>query len=290
MGPRLFFWIDTWLGDSPLKIQYPTLFSMCRDPNALVADLHSAGDWTIEFRRSLSGDEALELDHLMSLLHSFHRNNSECDKVEWALDRSKCFSTRSLYRFITHRGVCVRNSENFWRTKLPLKIKVFIWQLSHNKLQSGVALKHRGWKGDPACSLCGRHETTTHIFFSCSLARFILSRLGNAFGWDKIPSSMGDLQGSRLSQMFGTNMRLSFFFFAGFAWAIWKARNKMAIERSFPNNPIDIVYSGLSFVQSWCRLLKPTDQDKLMKSVEVLKRWLNNYLPTATTISDISYL
>jgi hypothetical protein len=28
----------------------------------------------------------------------------------------------------------------------------------------------------------------------------------------------------------------------------------------------------------------------LMKSVEVLKRWLNNYLPTATTISDISYL
>jgi hypothetical protein len=138
--------------------------------------------------------------------------------------------------------------------------------------------------------LCGRHETTKHIFFSCSLARFIWSGLGNALGWDKIPSSMGDLQGSRLSQMFGTNMCLGFFFFAGFTWAIWKARNKMAIERSFPNNPIDIVYSGLSFVQSWRRLLKPTDQDKLMKSVEVLKRWLNSYLPTATTISDISYL
>jgi hypothetical protein len=85
-------------------------------------------------------------------------------------------------------------------------------------------------------------------------------------------------------------IRASATFFAGFAWAIWKAHNKMAIERSFPNNPIVIVYSGLSFMQSWCRLLKPTDQDKLMKSVEVLKRWLNNYLPTATTISDISYL
>ena len=77
-----------------------------------------------------------------------------------------------------------------------------------------MALKHRGWKGDPACSLCGRHETTTHIFFSCSLARFILSRLGNAFGWDKIPSSMGDLQGSRLSQMFGTNMQ---------SWTLFRA-------------------------------------------------------------------
>jgi len=85
-GSQTLFWIDTWLGDSPLKIQYPTLFSMCRDPNALVADLHSAGDWMIEFRRSLSGDEALELDHLMSLLHSFHLNNFECDKVEWVLD------------------------------------------------------------------------------------------------------------------------------------------------------------------------------------------------------------
>jgi len=101
---------------------------------------------------------------------------------------------------------------------------------------------------------------------------------------------MYDLQGSRLSKMFGTNMRLGFFFFAGFAWALWLARNKMAIERVFPSNPIDIVYIGLSFVQRWCRLLKPTDQEKVKEGVEKLKSWLNNYIPLPVTNSDIFFL
>jgi len=268
-GSQTFFWLDTWLGDSPLKIQYPTLYSISRDPNAMVADIYYGGEWTIDFRRSLSSTEALEHDHLLSLLQTFHINSSECDEVEWSLDKSKGFSTKSLYTFITHRGVCMRNSDNFWRTKLPLKIKVFIWQLSHNCSRVLLSNIEVGKVTLPAVYVADKNLPL--IFFSCSLARFVWSGLGSAFSWDKIPTCLDDLQRGKLSRMFGTNMRIGFFFFAGFAWAIWKARNKMAIERSFPNNPIDIIYTGLSFVQNWGRLLKSSDQDKLMKRVEVLK-------------------
>ena len=51
----------------------------------------------------------------------------------------------------------------------------------------------------------------------------------------------------------------------------------MAIENIFPNNPIDVIYSGVSYLQKWWRLLKPVDQEKLIGVVEVVRSWLNGY-------------
>jgi len=82
-------------------------------------------------------------------------------------------------------------------------------------------------------------------------------------------------------------MRLGFILFAGFAWVLWKARNKMAIEKVFPKHPVDTFYIGLSFIQKWGQLLKPNDQEKLAKGVELLKTWLNNYLPIQEPSLDI---
>jgi hypothetical protein len=50
-----------------------------------------------------------------------------------------------------------------------MKLKVFLWQISHDKLQTGVALKKRKWKGSPHCSTCGALETAEHIFFNATL-------------------------------------------------------------------------------------------------------------------------
>jgi len=185
----------------------------------MVANCYVDGEWRLDFRSSLTETEALELTDLLAILQPVQLIHME-DEVEWSLDKSRNFTTKSLYRFSTHRGVCVKNSDNLWKTKLPLKIKVFLWQLSHNKLQSAVALKKRGWKGDPYCCLCGRLETTKHIFFSCSLARFVWSGVGLAFSRDTIPKSLDDLQVGGIVVFFKTNMRLGFIMFAGFAWAL----------------------------------------------------------------------
>jgi len=42
---------------------------------------------------------------------------------------------------------------------------------------------------------------------------------------------------------------LILFIFAGFAWAIWNNRNKMAIEHKYPKSPVDIIYVALSYLQ-----------------------------------------
>jgi len=46
------------------------------------------------------------------------------------------------------------------------------------------------------------------------------------------------------------------FIFAGFAWAIWTTRNKMAIEQRFPKALTDVIYVALSLLQKWGVLLK----------------------------------
>ena len=149
-----------------------------------------------------------------------------------------------------------------------------------------MALKRRGWKGSARCLLCGRQETVSHIFFSCSLARFVWACLSEVFG-GVLPNSWDELLGGKLTGMLKTDLRRGLFLFAGIAWSIWPTRNKMAIEKTFPNNPIDVIYSGVSFVQKWWRLLNPVDQEKLAGVVEAMRSWLNGYSLNLVVSSDI---
>jgi hypothetical protein len=49
-----YFWLDSWLGNKPMSIQFPTLFSHVQTPNVTVADYHSENGWVLRFRRITS--------------------------------------------------------------------------------------------------------------------------------------------------------------------------------------------------------------------------------------------
>jgi len=87
--------------------------------------------------------------------------------------------------------------------------------------------------------------------------------------------------------MFGVKGHLGLFLFSAIAWSIWKTRNKMAIERIFPNNPIDILYNAISFMQKWLRLLKQSDQVKLAEPMLKIGSWIKDYAPLASSFTDI---
>jgi hypothetical protein len=71
--------------------------------------------------------------------------------------------------------------------------------------------------------------------------------------------------------------RLLMFIFAGFAWALWMTRNKMAIEKSFPKTPTDVIYLALSLMQKWSILLKEEDKRSVMQVKESLLGWLKAF-------------
>jgi primosomal protein N' len=77
------------------------------------------------------------------------------------------------------------------------------------------------------------------------------------------------------------------FFFAGFAWALWNTRNKMAIEKIFVKAPTDVIYMAISFMQRWSVLLKEKDRDRVAQALEAILSWMKNFKPKTTTATDV---
>jgi hypothetical protein len=87
-----------------------------------------------------------------------------------------------------------------------------------------------------------------HLLFSSPLAEFIWVFLGETLWWKGHPKNMQDLLDNWLTGGFGVNYQTGLSCFAGFALALWTVRNKMCIQKSFPERPLDVVHLGISFV------------------------------------------
>jgi hypothetical protein len=72
---------------------------------------------------------------------------------------------------------------NVWRAKLPLKIKIFLWQLYNDKVQKAEQLKKRNWSGPLECKLCGKVESVEHLFLQCAIANFCWGVIRDVLGW-----------------------------------------------------------------------------------------------------------
>ena len=163
-GENTRFWIDTWLGEVPLKVKFSKLFGCCRSKESLVSDCWKQFEWVVSFRRTFGMAETQEWNHLLQELEGIQPTNNP-DRVIWKLEKKGHYTTKSMYRFITFGGVIDRRFRKIWKNRMPLKLRVFVWQALHNRLQTGVVLKKMKWKGDDKCPLCNKPETVDHIFF-----------------------------------------------------------------------------------------------------------------------------
>jgi hypothetical protein len=53
------------------------------------------------------------------------------------LEKSGKYSTKSMYKYLLHRGVNNKRMRRLWKSKLPMKMKIFIWLAFQNRIQSG---------------------------------------------------------------------------------------------------------------------------------------------------------
>jgi hypothetical protein len=51
-----------------------------------------------------------------------------------------------------------------WKSKLPVKLKIFMWLVFLGRVQAGVVLGEMSWKGDTRCVVCTVSEMVYHIF------------------------------------------------------------------------------------------------------------------------------
>lgn len=77
---------------------------MSSDPQCTVAECFDEGEWIVDFERALSSQEFDRWLNLQEHLQNFHLDFSVSNSVIWALDKSKWFTTKSLYGFLSNGG------------------------------------------------------------------------------------------------------------------------------------------------------------------------------------------
>jgi hypothetical protein len=95
-GQNTSFWLDSWLRNKPLSIQYPELFSHVQNPNITVADAYSELGWQLRFRHISSNRAENELPTLLNNLENV-RPNEGPDERSMRFGPTKHFSVRGCY-------------------------------------------------------------------------------------------------------------------------------------------------------------------------------------------------
>ncbi|WVZ53496.1 hypothetical protein U9M48_004427 [Paspalum notatum var. saurae] len=154
------FWEDTLLGGVALKYQFP-LFNIVRK---------TTGNRGRSLRRSLLANKLRDWENIVARVMNLNLQE-ENDYFKWHLHKNGIFSVRSMYRYLVNNGVKV--SMEIWQSKLPLKIKIFLWYLKKAVLLTKDNLGRLNWHGVKSCCFCGTSETIQHLFLDCSYAKFL---------------------------------------------------------------------------------------------------------------------
>ena len=125
-GSQTRFWMDTWLGNQPLKDKFPSLFNIVRRKQDFVATVLASIPLNISFRRNLGGRNLRDWHRIVASLQDVNLQG-ERDVFVWALHSSGTFSVKSMYAALINNRV--RVSQDLWQIKIPSRIKIFLWYL-----------------------------------------------------------------------------------------------------------------------------------------------------------------
>ena len=119
------FWEDTWLGETPLAIQYPSLYDIVQRRDAYIAKVLQSNPLNIPFRRTLAGNHWEVWLHLVRRLMDVQLSQ-QTDQLQWKLTKNGVFSVKSMYLDIINSDSIPR-SMHTCKVKVHLKIEVFMW-------------------------------------------------------------------------------------------------------------------------------------------------------------------
>jgi hypothetical protein len=140
--------------------------------------------------------------------------------VRWTLTPHDQFTTSSLYRHWTFPGVRDLMMEELWHSKLPLKIKIFVWLVHRNRVQTSDNLGRKQWKGSKIHQFCQAEESVEHLIFRCLIAVFVWVVLRDGMKWRGIPRSMGGFKENFLLVRGHKGVGVLWFLFGSICWTL----------------------------------------------------------------------
>ncbi|XP_022020148.1 uncharacterized protein LOC110920232 [Helianthus annuus] len=176
-GSNTYFWLDNWLGEIPLHIRFPNIFSLENNKLCKVNEHFSPNssgpqvtwDWA---RPILVGIESTELQNLLDVLLAAIVSQG-LDKQFWKLDSSSLFTVSSIKKFLSSVDRTQPSRVFSWNNWTRKKVGMVAWRAEKDKLPTRDALLRRRISiTDAACVLCGDYvESSEHLFVACQFAQ-----------------------------------------------------------------------------------------------------------------------
>jgi len=252
------FWLDPWCGAAALKDKFPDLYIICNEKFCSVASMAQRG-WRLTFRRWLDEEKQNQLRRLQDITTSFALGR-ERDCPRWIWGKTGRFSVKSMYKHFFSEEANEPNKK-IWKTKLPLKIKIFMWLIQQNSILTKDNLLKRGWNGDSKCMFCREDESIIHLFFECSMAKYVWSMVAMVVGGDCRPSSF-DQFWYWVKNFMPRAEKFHMVGLAGICWALWRTRNNVCFEEKKVRSPTEVICLASSFISFWAEL--QSEEDKLL--------------------------
>ena len=137
------FWENKWGSGKLIKAHFLDLYHLAKNVKISVAGLVPRANRNMEIL--FHGDLNCSLDALPELevlINEINLSNDR-DKVSWDLYPNHMFSGKSCYNFIYNGVIRSKFYKPIWKQELPLKFKVFVWLVMHNKILTRTNLvKH----------------------------------------------------------------------------------------------------------------------------------------------------
>ncbi|GKC61754.1 RNA-directed DNA polymerase, eukaryota, reverse transcriptase zinc-binding domain protein [Tanacetum coccineum] len=167
-GEQTLFWEDSWLSDPPLKNIFPRLYALESDKHACVAAKFRDTSMSASFRRVPRGgleEEQFQLlvDKVAPVILSSFK-----DRWVWTLDSGGEFSVKSARSYIDDYLLPIVGPPTRWVNVVPIKINIFAWRISLDRLPTRFNLSFRGIDVSsilcPICSSAG--ETSSYLILT----------------------------------------------------------------------------------------------------------------------------
>ncbi|KAK2417953.1 hypothetical protein QL285_040194 [Trifolium repens] len=167
-GSKVNFWHDKWINEH-LRIS-DLVSNIPEESREWTAHDVSTGDgrWNLNLLNSLVPDSIIQKMHAIVPPHTSYGDDIKL----WPGNRAGSFTVSAAYQLITLETTDIvdRTWNSVWKIDCIERIKVFMWQLIHDRLLTKAKLAK--WHvSDPFCARCIQfEESVIHVIRDCLIA------------------------------------------------------------------------------------------------------------------------
>ncbi|GJV84453.1 RNA-directed DNA polymerase, eukaryota, reverse transcriptase zinc-binding domain protein [Tanacetum coccineum] len=186
------------------------------------------------------GVESSQFEALQAVLKDVVLSNQH-DSWKWSLNVSSSFSVASVRQLVDSSLLVVDQIATRWNRCVPIKVNIFLWRLSLNKLPSRVNLDRKYIDvGSVLCPICQDDvESVNHIFFSCEMAKVFLGLLLDVDLRHPVFANLSRGKFLFLCMLLSKCARFLFKVVGGtLLWSIWNFRNRLVFSSSPPKKAL----------------------------------------------------